>query len=180
MRTIEDIRDLLKQYDKQCGLSAHMLHIKIVHSVIRLGCYTWSDRYEYFQFSEQLLDPYQYSDEELQNIVGHEFCHYYCRHIYKRRVKSHGTEWQRACQKFGVQPSRFISETTDPDRQRKQRDYIERRAKYRLTCPQCGSISLYFRAGRFIQTMLRNPDELRIKCSQCGTRLKRENLEILR
>lgn len=179
MRTIEQIRDELKQLDAQSGLSSANLDIKITNTYRKLGSYFHanSNREEYFQFSAQLLNPEFYPDNIFFDVIRHEFCHYFVRHTETKPYKAHGLEWKLACIKFRANP-RSKCQTVEAKYEKAGMEYLldVRAYKYEVRC-NCGWSKKYMKRTKAINGICSGSGEY--LCPMCKNMLSQNNINVL-
>lgn len=116
--TIEDIQILFFKYNsKYFDLALTLPSIKIIHSkkiVGRFTCLVYPDG----EFTEPLIeisDAYQYTKEQLRNILVHEMIHYYLV-VTKADLKiKHGKAFKNMMQFFNEMYNLNITITIDTD-----------------------------------------------------------------
>ena len=118
--------------------------------------------YFYIELNKVLFED-DASFEGLQNTVLHELCHTV------KNCFNHGSEWKNAAQKIQNKYGIVIrSGNTAKEKGFNDRDPLERKPKYILTCEDCGAIFVRYRMPKTaVENNFRD-----YKCS-CGGKIKR-------
>lgn len=164
MHTLEEIRAEYDRLDRLCGVDTSAIEIVLSRrGVRRLGSFRYpaggrSGTPLRISINAALLDQ----EEQFWDTVRHEYAHAL---VYLRSGgvnHGHDEVWQAACREVGCSPDRLASQTAE------SRAELERRAKYRVQCAQCGQTSFYLRRGRVVDLLLRGRRG-QVRCAQCGS-----------
>ena len=167
MHTLEEIRAEYDRLDRLCGVDTSGVEIVLSRrGVRRLGSFRYPAKGKpgalRISISASLLD----TEEQFWDTVRHEYAHalVYLRHPGERH--GHDAVWKAACREVGCSPDRLASQTAE------RREELERRAKYKVQCAQCGQTTFYLRRGKVVDLLLRG-GRGQVRCAQCGSsRLK--------
>lgn len=163
MHTLEEIRAEYDRLDRLCGVDTSAIEITISRrGVRRLGSFRYPAKGRAgalrITINASLLDE----EEAFWDTVRHEYAHalVYLRHPGERH--GHDAVWKAACRELGCSPDRLTAQTEEG------RAELERRAKYKVQCAQCGQTTFYLRRGKVVDLLLRGPGG-QVRCAQCGS-----------
>ena len=131
MRICESqIRCLFRQFDKDYfGNILPMPHIKIRHSVNTLGYFSYMQN-EMFGTTEalEISDFYEYTSNQLRDIVVHEMIHYYLYYIGEDVRLKHGKSFMRMARQLNQSYGLHVTPTIDLTRMKPRPDapYLKR------------------------------------------------------
>ena len=165
MRTLKFVRGIIKELDAQTGLDGASLELKRNKTTRQLGCFTYSKtRFmdggsfyspKSFTFSEVVLDC---DDETIREIVKHEYAHYMALVTYNDSC-NHDYRFKEMCRQIGANANEptFSNESV--------KNSLIQKAKYTLTCKQCGHVYTYSRKCQTLE--LAKAGSPLVSCS-CG------------
>lgn len=153
------IRKILNNLEKQFNLSCESIAIRISNRMIStLGCYSFKIKdknllSKEFVFSKSLLE--YYSDEDIINVIKHEYLHFYVNTLYNKNM-GHNKIFKEYCNIIGIddkasskiEPIKKIPHTTN--------------YKYKITCKKCGNVFYRKRIYRGINYFSKH-----YRCSKC-------------
>ena len=162
MHTLEEIRTEYDRLDRLCEVDTSAVEIALSRrGVRRLGSFRYPAKGRAgalrITINASLLDE----EEAFWDTVRHEYAHAL---VYLRSGGvSHGHDavWKAACRELGCSPDRLAAQTAE------SREELERRAKYKVQCAQCGQTTFYLRRGKVVDLLLRGPGG-QVRCAQCG------------
>ena len=162
MHTLEEIRAEYDRLDRLCGVDTSVVEIALSRrGVRRLGSFRYPAKGRAgvlrITINASLLDE----EEAFWDTVRHEYAHAL---VYLRSGGvNHGHDrlWKAACRELGCSPDRLTAQTEEG------RAELERRAKYKVQCAQCGQTTFYLRRGKVVDLLLRGSGG-QVRCAQCG------------
>lgn len=163
MHTLEEIRAEYDRLDRLCGVDTSEVEIVLSRrGVRRLGSFRYPAKGKSgplrISINASLLDE----EEQFWDTVRHEYAHAL---VYLRSGgASHGHDkvWKAACREVGCSEDRLAAQTAE------SREELERRAKYKVQCNQCGQTTFYLRRGKVVELLLRGQKGL-VRCARCGS-----------
>ena len=162
MHTLEEIRAEYDRLDRLCGVDTSAVEIGISRrGVRRLGSFRYPAKGRAgalrITINASLLDE----EEGFWDTVRHEYAHALVYLRYPGERHGHDAVWKAACRELGCSPDRLAAQTEEG------RAELERRAKYKVQCAQCGQTTFYLRRGKGVDLLLRGPGG-QVRCAQCG------------
>lgn len=162
MYSVDDIRQEYRRLDKLSGLDTSDVEIEISQ---RPGRRLGSFRYPLNEGAAPLRIIISASllgqEEQFWDTIRHEYAHaaVYLKHPGERH--GHDKLWQDMCRRLGCSPTRLAPQSEELRRR------TQAEAKYRVHCKGCGRDSYYFRAGKVINSLVKNRGR-GVRCACCG------------
>ena len=163
MHSLKDIRKEYDRLDRLCGLDTSGIVIELSRRRSRrLGCF-WRPRKNGSAPLRIVINPTLLEEEEqFWDTIRHEYAHaaVYLRHPGEKH--GHDKLWKDTCRELGCSPERLAP--LDEAYYRR----MQKTAKYRVHCNNCGRDTYYFREGKIIKT-LRQGGRAKLCCASCGS-----------
>lgn len=164
MHTIEEIRTEYNRLDRLCGVDTSAVEIVFsTRGVRRLGSFRYPAKGTkgalLITIHASLLED---EEERFWDTVRHEYAHALVYLRYPDQSHGHDRVWKAACREVGCSPDRLAAQTA------KRQEELERRAKYKVCCKECGQLSYFLRRGKTVELLLRGSGG-QVRCARCGS-----------
>ena len=169
--SVEEIKAEYRRLDQICCIDSRYIPIKISTKAIRrygsCSYRTVAGRtyVKYITISDFILE----CEEQFWDTIRHEYAHML---VTMRDGKCHGHDavWKAACKEVGCSPNRLATnqEAHEQSAQRRMK-----RAKYRVSCQECGREWTYVKAGVVVKKLQQGKGKtLTCPCGSHALKLK--------
>ncbi len=165
MHTMEEIRREYERLDRICSVDTSHITLRMNDAQRRLGSFSCRTGIPGGNMTITVSRRAMEDESLFLDTIRHEYAHAvaFLRDPYVRH--GHDAVWKAVCREVGCTPRASmkpcITETVP-----------EMRAKYRVTCRSCGSVTYYLRAGKIVKLLYRNAggpgNAAKVLCRKCG------------
>ena len=163
--TIDQIKQEYQRLDRLCGADISRVPIRISKRAVHQhgACHLSGnpqDPVRAISIASFIMD----GDDEavFLNTIRHEYAHALVAVRYPYQQHRHDVVWKAACREVGCSDNRCATASEE------YTDYVRNHAKYTVTCSRCHQRWHFFRAGKIVSRLKRNPQYRGASCPICG------------
>jgi len=158
--SLEEVRAEYRRLDRLCGISTEHIALRMsTRAQRRLGCFSYGqNKQPEIMISQRALTH----DALFLDTIRHEYAHAAAYIRDGNHPHKHDAYWKAICREVGCNPRA----TTRPSAQSSAG--VPLKAKYMITCRNCGAVSYYLREGKYV-ALLKSTKRNKLICSRCGS-----------
>lgn len=165
------VNKIIKEMDQKTGLNGSFLPVFFSNSTNRKGAFYSKKNNSKgvfinfpvkFKFSNYLFDG-RYNTEVIEQVIKHEYIHYYCCVKYPTKIINHGEEFKNACLKYDVNPSVYFNYELNDNIENLN---LEKKLVFVITCISCKNENIRQKETKIVKNINK------YKCGVCGGKLE--------